>query len=454
MNRVGLAGGLIAMAAAAAGCGEASQTVTVRLTRASLEKLDPYAPSVGLASVRVRLVGTAGSDEAVRDLGLDEDVAVFEGFPMAEAATVIVEGLDGPGNLLAFGRATGLSVTEDLDVSVAVRRNLAYVTHRPNPGQAGPDAVIYQIDLATRGLAGRVRLPGTAPSARGITARGGDELLVTFQDGAQGKVGVLSAADDTVTTIDLPRPQDLTLGAPASPIGVAVGGGVVTFVDFDAGTVEAFPRPVGGRVLDGVISEDGRRALVVVDAAPGLIQIDLEGREVESVNIIANPSGVALSQDGRQAYVTSATEREVAAVNLDNLRVEVLGGFVKPVGEATYNDALDAVLSLDVDPDNGAGRVLGFIAPADEALRVDEGVRTLNFPTGIASDGIGRRAMVVAAGTSTQTAGLTVLEARPGSLPEGASALYPVDPDDRFEVGPSSFGQRYQPSDVAVVYGR
>jgi hypothetical protein len=451
VRRAILCSGLVA----AVGCGEATHEIAVALTHATQAGLDPFAPEVGVVKVRVEVDGPEAHDDAVLDLPAGTESAVFSGFPTADPVNVRALGLDAVGNVVAFGRVDRVAVTEDVSLQFPLRRNLAYITHQPNPAQDRPEGVVYLVDIATRGLVSKVRLPGAAPVARGVSARGGDAILVTFEDGGEGKVGLISAEDGSVQTLALPRPQELTLGVSGRALGVAVGGGVVTFVDLEARTVvEQFARPVGGRVLDGVISAGGQRALVVVSAAPGLIQIDLSARTVESLNVVPDPGGVALSRDGRVAYVTSSTERTVAAVDLENGRTRVLNGFVKPVGRAAYADELDAVLALDVSTENTPGRVLGFITSADEALTVDEGVRTLSVPTGIASDGVGRRALVVAAGTSTETAGLTMVETTAAALPAGASALYPTDPDDRFQVGPVELGQRYQPADVAIVYGR
>lgn len=436
------------------GCGDASHTVSVTLTRAANPDLDPYAANVGLEKVRVVLDGVEATDRTIAELGLEDTAVTFDGYPELNGARVSAFGYDAAGNVVAFARRDGLSVTEDLDLSLPLRRNLAYVTHRANPAQDAPQSALYVIDLTTRGLVSKLRLPGTSPTARSVSNRGGAAILVTVEDQGQGAVFVLSADDHSTTRIGLDRPQDVTLGVEGSPVGVVLGGGVVTFVDLDAGAVLGkFSKPVGGRVVDAVITPDGRTALAVIDVTPGLIQIDLEAQDVTSLNVIPDPGGVALGADGRVAYVTSSTDKQVVAVDLENGRTRPYPGFVKGVGKAAFADEIEAVLALDIAPDNGAGRVLTFLVPSEQALGVDEGVRTLPFPTGIAMDGAARRAVVVAAGTSTETAGLTVVEATPAAV-VGASALYPTDPEDRYFEGPLELGQRYQPSDVAVLYGR
>lgn len=444
---------LVIAGLAAAGCGDATHRVSVTLTRASDPALDPYQAGSGLAKVRVVVDGVEATEQSIVELGLDETSAVFERYPEVERVRVSAYGYDAAGNVVAFARRDRLSVTEDLEVTMPLRRNLAYVTHRPNPGQDRPAGVLYLIDLNTRALAGKLRLPGTAPRARSVTARGGASLLVTFDDQGAGSVLILSADDHSTREISLRQPQQITLGVEGSPLGVILGGGLVSFVDLDAGAVVDQIQPIGGRVLDAVISPDGRTALAVIDVPPGLLRIDLVTQTVESLNVLPEPGGVALAEDGRVAYVTSTTERSVVAVDLENGRTQVLSGFVKGVGQAAYADEIDAVIALDVDEGGAPGRVLTYLVPSDSALGVDEGIGTLAFPTGIAMDGAGRRALVVAAGTSTQSAGLTVVEVTAEAV-LGASALYPTDPDDRFLDGSFEVGQRYQPSDVAVLYGR
>lgn len=447
--------GALGVALICGGCGEATFTVTVDLTHSTTPTLDPFEVGVGLSKVRVIIDGSGPNDDVAAEIDLSGRSVSFDNYPPVDAASIRIVGFDSRGNIVAFGRQDGVEIIQDTQVSIPFRRNLAYVTHRANPAQDRPQSVIYQIDLATRALVGKVRLPGVSPTARTVTARGGRELLLTVEDQGRGSVVLLSAEDHSIRSIPLETTQELTLGVADSPIGVVVGGGRVTIVDLDAGTeVEAIGTRIGGRVLDGVISLDGRRAIVVLDVAPGLLNIDLVNQTFGTLNVLPEPGGVALGPDGRVAYVTSRTAPEVAAVDLNNGRASVLRGFVRGVGEAVYADELDAVLALDVVGSSGSGRVLGFVPLADAALGLENSVKTLNFPTGIAADGSGRRAVVVAAGTSTETAGLTVIESTASTLPQGASALYPTDPDDRFFDGPVDFGQRYQPSDVAVVYGR
>lgn len=443
--------------AALLGCGDPTQTVTVELdVRGAIPLLNPFDAAAGLAQVRVRLQGPGPHQEAtalLTETGAQR--VTFADFPAGGPFDLIAEGLDAFGNPMAFGRAERVELEGDGAVSVPFRRSLAYVTHLPNPRQMAPESQVYFLDLGRRSYAGKVALPrqrGGRPQGRGVSARGGASMLIVFEEGGAGFVGILSAADHQWRTIELPRPQELALGVPDAPLGVVAGGGAVTFVDLDQGSVvEQFRQPIGGRVLDGVIRSDGARALVVIDAAPGVLLIDLTTRQVRGLDVVAQASGVALDRAGRVAYVTSAADGSVVGVDLENGRTQPFAGFGRPVRGATYADAMQVVLGFDA----GARRVLGFLPVANEVLRLDEAVPTLEVPVELACDGIGRRVIAIASGTSTLTAGLTVIDTFADQSPEGATALYPSDPDDRFVEG-SGFEarQRYQPRAVGVLYGR
>lgn len=447
-----------------AGCGDDERALTVRLRAASVDRLDPFAPQVGLERVRVTVQGSELYDDVVVDLDPAGDVREVrvEGL-VSTVASVRVEGLDPSGSVAAFGRAGPIDLETADAVEVAFRRNLAYIIHRPNPGQDEPARSIYAIDLVSRRLADEIRIPGTAPVARAITARGGDQMIVTWQDGPDGSIGLLSLDDHTFTrTIEVERTPDLTLGIAGRSQGVAFGGGRIALVDFETGGIEPLASGVGGRVLDAAVSADGRRALAVIDVAPGLLVVDLDRRTVEGQNVVAEPSGVATDAAGQVAYITSSSGGEVVAFDLVNLRAAPNpGGFVAPVDLAVYSDALQVVLGVARSTASTAiGRLLLFHVPSGTGLPFDRAVETLEDPTGIATDGTGRRVIVVSAGSSTASAGLTIVDTFVDRL-EGSGRLYPGDPEDTFLVSSGSpdrepvLGrQRYQPSSVAVVYGR
>jgi len=80
------------------------------------------------------------------------------------------------------------------------------------------------------------------------------------------------------------------------------------------------------------------------------------------------------------------------------------------------------------------------------------GIPTFAGAGAIAADGPGRRIVVAGAGTSSLTAGLTVIETELDELePAFTSTLYPRDPEDQ---GTFDQRERYRPIDLAVVYGQ
>lgn len=438
-----------------AGCGEGERSLEVSISTASLESLDPFGPDVALRTVRVVIAGVEQNDEAIIDLPNDGSlrVARVDGL-VSHEVTVRVEGYDPSGSVVAFGRSPRLPLAEDETpiVDVAFRRNLAYITHRPNEGQDRPEGWLYVLDLATRELVARIRLPGERPVARSITARGGRHMLVTWFDGPRGFVGLLSLEDHTfVRTIELPVVHDVTLGVEGRTVGVALGGGRLSLVDLDAGTVVESQR-VGGRVRDAALSADGRRALVAVDVPPGLLLIDLEGRGVSPQSVLPDPSGVALDAAGQVAYVTSRSSPRVIAFDLANQRATALTGgpgFAAPIELAAFSEPLRSVLGV-ARPGGDVGRILSFHVPSETGSPLEGAIETLERPTGMAIDGPGRRVIVVAAGSSTTTAGLTIVDSFVDRL-EGSSRLYPLSPSE--PVAPRG-RERFSPGSVAVVYGR
>lgn len=430
------------------GCGDAGNALDVVLAHSGVSGLNPYAASVGLVRVRVRADGEGELDATAVDVARDQRSARIAGYPSRRNVRIVAEGYDAHGNVVAYGERPAVSVQRAVSVTVALRRNLGYVTHAPRGGAEPPASKLYVFDLVSRNRVTTVRIPGTAPVARRISARGGASLLVSYVDGGQGFVGILDAATHGWRTIALGDPPDIALGAPGQPIGVAVGGGAVTFVDLDAASVaEVFGPRIGGRVLDGAVSADGSRAVVVIDVNPGLLLFDLEDRTVRSMDVINQPSGVGLAADGRTAYITSSADPLVVEVDLSSGEAELLGAFPGPVGEAAYSDASGCVFALASEGPFGVGRVLGFDTETRRAREVDRAVRTFDFPSGIAVDGSGRRLLVVATGGTTSTAGITLVDSAPaldgGAV--GSSGDYPRDESDV---------RRYRPAGVAIVYGR
>ena len=460
---------------AGSGCSDdGTVTVAVELTTSTRPGLDPFAADVGLEAIQIIVEGAGRGEEAIASVAPGERQAVISGLPLdGDEVTLNVraEGLDAQGNLVAFGRAPEVIAAGDVEVGFPLRRNLAYVTHQINQRQMTPEQFVYVLDLGTRAIVEKVRIQGTAPIGTWVTARGGDALLVTYRDQGLGYLGILSAADHSWRRIELPVAQRVALGVEGVANGVVGGGGKFTFVDLDEGTVTGqFPpgdQLVGGTVIDGVIAGDGRTALFVLGGvAQGSVAfVDLEAQTVEPLDVILQPSGVALSPDGRLAFVTSGVEAAVAAVDLRSGRVDRSNGFARPVGRAAYSENMQAVLALDADP--SARRVLALLPRANcpedvnqqcgQALPLSDATETTELPVDLAADGAGRQLLVIGTGSSTAGAGLTLIETFAGvrQLPVGARTLYPGDPDDTFRQGRDLIGrERYQPSSVAIIYGR
>lgn len=450
-----LFGALLLLGAA---CGDGERTVRIRLDGPELERLDPL-KNPRMDKLRFFVSGDAQLDEAVIDVPLS--APEVELTMVSESASVRVEGYSLAGSVLALGRGS-FTIEDGGRVDVPFRRNLAYVIHEHDPRQDQPGRVIYAIDLDSREVVDTIELPGADPRARAITARGGRDMLVTWLDGAKGFVGRLDlATHEVVGIIELPTVQDVALGVAGSSKAVALGGGQVSFLDLEAGTARSLGRAVGGRVLDAGISGSGRYVLAAIDVSPpGLLLIDLQREEVEPQAVVADPTGVAIAASGDLAYVTSGSSERVLQFDLVNRRAESLsGGLATPVQLAVYAEPLRSVLGVAAGA-SGTGRLLSYHVPSGTGSAFERAIETLERPTGIATDGTGRRSIVVAAGSSTTAAGFTIVDSSPNRL-EGASQLYPLDEDDTFVVRPATpdreaiLGrQRYQPRGVAVVFGR
>ena len=441
------------------GCGEEERSLEVRLVTSNIEQLNPFAARSSVQIVRIFVTGSERHDDLVIDVAPQAGVSVRAEGLLSREVNVAVEGFDASGTVVAYGRSRLVNLDETDLVEIRFRRSLAYMTHQSNELQKQPGAVIYAIDLASRSLVDTIRIPGTNPVARSIHARGGNSMIVTWQDGAQGFTALLSLEDHSLSApIQLPGVQTLTVGAEASSLGVSLGGGRVGFVNFDTGLVQELDRQIGGQVLDAVVSEDGQRVLAAVDVAPGLLLIDVQNQVLEAQNVTPSPSALALDVTGQVAFVTSSVSAQVVAFDLTNRRVSTLpGALPSPVGMAVYSEALRAVLGVDVR--STIGRILALGVGGTSGLG-NTGLETLENPMAIATDGPGRRFIVVSAGSSTTTAGLTIGDTFISSIEAGAQ-LYPGDPDDTFFVSSGSPDrepvvgrQRYQPLSVAIAYGR
>lgn len=456
----------------AASCGGGDKEICVELASGTSPLFDPYAAGSNMVKVRVAVDGLGQYDDATSELSTTEKSTCITGAFDEGGVTIRAEGYDDDGNVVAFGSASGVGTVGDESVVIKFRRNIALVTHEANERQQQPASKVYAIDVAQRNLIGSTRLPGNNPIGRGVSARGGDSMLVVYDDAMSGFVGELSADTGEWRSIPLMRPQDLALAVPGQSVGIVVGGGSLSYVDFDAGRVLHEFGMVGGLVRDGAISKDGKRAVVIVDRSPGTLIIDLSDnctatfdreRCLAALAVVSDPGGVALSSDGGIAFVASAQSGDVARIEMQTLTTRTLdGSFPAGVFAATFSDQIQSVLALERRPD-GTGRVHTYIVPAEGAISAEDAVQTHLNPVDISADPSGRRAVIVSVGTSTQTAGLTIVETAFDTLadrlevPIGSSRLYPEDPDDTYMIGGNRdfiYHQRYRPARVAVLNSR
>lgn len=480
-GRRGLLGAVLL--AVLGGCGSGRE-VRVRLSTSTLEHLDPFVET-DIQKVRIALSSPVEGEDAYLDIPGEDAAAhrngtyIFEAYPAEADVRVRVLGYNRLGDVVAFGTAEVPDGRDDADVAVAVRRNLAYVTHRENEAFDHPERQIYVIDVATRVFVEKLALPGTAPRARGIGSWGGRAMLVLLQDGLDGRLAVLSADDHSwVKTIDLPAPQDSVLAVPSSSVAILAGNGAITWVDLEAGTV-LDSLPVGGVPLDGAMSADGRRAAFVMDqvSVGGLIVVDVRRRTITNQDLVTAPSGIAIDDSGRIVYVTSSVERTVVAFDLVSSRSTNLSpGLAAPArGGAAFSDEMRAVFAPDRAGVNLMSLAVEYCTESGSSTTrlcgasLASSLSALPKPVAVLADGSGRRMLVVGSGTSTTTndAGLTFVETYPvvtddsgDSLrvevtsPEGSRSLYPLDPDDTYLEGSVRLRRRYQPNAAAIIYGR
>lgn len=458
MNRWWIAG-LFTLAA----CGDSTRTVDVSLTTSAVSAVNPY-EGANLVSVRVIVDGSGQGDDVIRDLGLTERNARFEGLPGDVDLDVRAYGYDAVGNVVAYGERLKVSDEGDVSVSFPIHRNLAYLTHYANgetrnDGVPAPESVLYLIDVVTRALVTKVALPAGA-AARGISARGGTHMLITYEVGAAGFLGVLSLNDHAFDSIPLQTAQDLALAVDGSPVAVVGGGNRITFVNLDTKEATRFSKDVGGRFLDGAMAADGQDAVFVIDQEPGTIFVDVDKRDVTARNVVASPGGVGLRSGGDTVYFTSGGANKVTAVELANGNAIPYDGEQATAGIAAYADGLSSVIA--VRPTAGVlDQIVGLFLyrETNNAPRVQATVLgdSLENPLDAVVDGSGTSVLIPARGGDDSPPGLTVVVGR--SITEEialSTSLYPTDPEDMYTEPGSEvvLRRRYQPRSAAIIYGR
>lgn len=483
--------------------GEARVAIDVALELPAKAVLSPYDPSARLVRVHGEVDGAERLDEVAVNLEPGATSFRIEDYPAERAVTIRAQGFDALGNLVAYAEGKLELGEDDASITLPFRRTLAYVTHRAPCGngcgegsactvttegaacrvesgactacpggqacvETGGGAscqplftrntaaagTIYVIDLATRALIDEVQVPGTDPRAGGVHARGGEGVMVVWSDGPAGFAGLLSSSDHTWTrTLELPRPQELALAAPGFRYGVAGGGGLVSILDLEENRVLR-SESIGGRVLDGVIGAGGERAVLVTSA--GIAQLDLtqpESTVPVSPGEVAGASGVGLSGDGTLAYITSSSERQVFELNLIDggmAPIDPRNGFSALVGAAAFSPRAGGVFAIQAG-ELGA-RVYFYDVVAKRPLEQPI-VGTLPVPSDIVAGPQGRRVLVISSGTSSASAGLTIIDTDPLIAPEGSTVSYLRDRDDVYREGGVELRQRYQPFKAGALYG-
>jgi len=492
------------------GCGGSGVTIDVALDLPTKDVLSPYHPSARLAYVRVTADGAERLDDVAKDIDLAARSVTFESYPVSRLTRVQVQGYDALGTLVAFGQLDAQVDTDDLSLTIPFRRTLAYVTHRDicdggcaeglvcaNPGDghrcvtpaatgacgascnareqevcalpapmSGPACmrpygggargahVIYAIDVSSKTLVDVIDLPAADQTAVNITAKGGAGVWVTLASPGKSSAAFLSSATNTFApSVDLPNGIEYVLGSPDTKY-VAGGGGGNLYVFDETTGAEARKVPLGGRILDGVIGGGGSKALFVTSA--GLAQMDLEAPQEADPNSpgdVVGASGVATSDDGRFAYVTSGADGRVFVFDL------VAGGsllfenrFLATVRNMVFSAHAQIVLGIQVNAPSQ--RVFAYSIDDRSGFPVDRGISILPEARGIASGALGRRVVIVSAGTSTGSSGLTVVDPVPDQEPTGSTVLYPRDPTDSYLEGTVMSFQRYRPDRVAILNGQ
>lgn len=425
----------------AAGCGSET-SFRIQLDLPSLAEVDPFEPGARVETVRFLIRGNDETDEVILDRVPPVSEVSVEGL-MGTEVSVEVFGYDALGNLRAYGRRPSAEVEEV--VQVTFRRTLAYVIHRPDSDLREPDSVVYAIDMATRTRVARIGL-GAGIRAASIRPWGGQAMLIGYRRGLELGVLILRTGDHSVETIDLGFVPDLALAASEGSTALAVDAANSVVFSLETGEVVRRGQPIGGNPVDGVIADSGRRAVVVMDLAPNVVDFDLRNGREQTLSL-NGAGGVGLDRARNQAYV-AGDSGPVAAVDLASGNATAFtNGFATPVGLATYSAFMDGLVAVEALP-GAVPKARSFSTfSQSEVGGVLDSFRNV---TGISSDGAGRRVMIVAAGTSTLTAGISVLDTRFNAAPEGTNTLYPLDPEDVDAFGQ---GRRWQPAGLAIPFG-
>jgi DNA-binding beta-propeller fold protein YncE len=337
---------------------------------------------------------------------------------------------------------------------------------RTYAGTSRAPATIYAFDVADRSFVEAITIPGNRPRAIAVSAVGGEAVWVTWVDVPEGgedrggRAARLSTIDHTWSpTVRTGAPFDLVVGSPTQDFAVGGRSGEVALLDVAAGTVlRRFS--TGGRVLDGVVGGPGDRLAVLVTTA-GLVSLELD-RPNETQPVVpgelVGASGIAVNETGEVAYVASSIERSLIALDLvrggatsiascAGTTDACIAGFAAPVTGLAYASSTQALFATR-DPDQ---RALAYNLEARRGVPSAAGVGIYERSAGVAVGPDGRRVAIISTGTSSLTAGLTLLD---GFVqPTGSSLSYFGDPLDVYTERGQRFRQRYQPRSLTILHG-
>jgi len=353
---------------------------------------------------------------------------------------------------LETGRQTIIGGTNLFEFPVAVvldtsnERNLAYVT---DAGILNPPA-LFQIDLSTGARKtvsggsvgqGGIETPFINPS--GIALDIASDLAYVTDLGRKAllsvpiRTGIRTVVSDgnNGTGSDFQKPSSIALALPklayitdevlGALIEVNLSSHDRTIVSGGVDRIGAGPdlRNLSSVALDRE-DPDNINAYVIDDELKVLVKVDLSAgpskgkREIffdnatgVATNFFSNLTGIALSADGQQAFLTDKGLKALVAVNLSNGNRTILSDITHGNDGDGNNFAFDKPSGIAVDRltnqalviDDGLSKKLISVDLTTGNRRVASDPLTLNNPTGIALDSLGKAFVIDNSDTDSDT---------------------------------------------------
>lgn len=323
--------------------------------------------------------------------------------------------------------------------------------------------LLYVIDVGSRSFVESIQIPGNHPRGQGVFARGGEGVWVVYRDDRStptdsgARAAFLSASDHSWSApLEFKYPHDVVVSSPQQRYAAAAGGGGVSLIDQQDNKVTR-TIDVGGTVLDAIVGGEGGRTALFVTTS-GLVQIDLDLPETTpgtSPGDISHAAGIAVDGEGRIAYITSSASRVIDAIDLfvgTTAKLPSSGqpAFVRDVAAASYSASAQTVFAIEA---GAKAQHLDAYSVFDSShVPTEDLVGVLPVPSDIVSGPGGYQVLVISSGTSSATAGLTVIDAT--YPPTGSTVSYFRDPNDFYIDSGLMFRERYQPRKLGVLYGQ